>query len=349
LSILERYIREAPERFSVLAGYLALSLFPYNFSTAQSLVRENSSSNCPPTHIRFTARAQDNVPAADLKPSDVRVWFGGAPANIVSLISGVSNKSSTPNTDILFVVAPFPRLNQDSIEKLIKNIVRADNFHFDTAVLAPDGKLSHFSSDPEELHAALLHTISGHLRRRTRSEWPPYEEAGFMALRKIPGRHVIVDLTDPANPYHSREKESFGEDHILEYLALFDMSQIYKLIDPVPTSASIPMGDASTVHVDIGPGNHSLEQMQEVANASETQSQIWSQTNTTGGRYDETLDALFEDILKDAPGSYDSIVQATTSCEPGRIYSVNVTSRVPGVRLFGPNSTQVIPVAISSH
>jgi hypothetical protein len=173
-----------------------------------------------------------------------------------------------------------------------------------------------------------------------------------MALRRIPGRHVIVDLSDPANPSHSKEKESFTNDRTLDSLASFDGSQIYRLIEPVPISASIPMGDASTVHEDIGPGNHATRQMDEVVGASRMQDQIWSQTNaannSTGGRYDATLDALFRDILKDAPGSYDSIVQASTSCKPGRMYSVNVTSRVRGVRLFGPNIVQEIPVTTSS-
>jgi hypothetical protein len=52
---------------------------------------------------------------ADLKPADVQVWFNGAPGSILALTNAVSKKSPPPDTDILYVVAPFYRLNKDEI------------------------------------------------------------------------------------------------------------------------------------------------------------------------------------------------------------------------------------------
>lgn len=341
------------ERNLRIVGLLTSLLFSSAISAQQSPEQTAHPPICPPTHVRFTARKSDTTPVADLKPSDVRVWFKDGPGRIIYLKSGISTKTFWTDTDILFVVPPFFRLNQDAIDLLIQGILHVDNFHFNTAVLAPDGTLSPFSSDPQQLHSALLHAISSEVHHQTYSQWPPYEQAAFMVLRKRPGRHVIVDLLDPANPHRNTELNKFRSDPTLNYLANFDSSQIYKFIDPLPTGASIPMGDASTKHVDIGPGNHPAEQMQEVATASDIQSSIWSQTkgnsSANGGRYDETLDALFKDILQDAPGTYDSIVQGSTTCEPGKIYSVNVTSTLPSILLFGPNSIQEIPISMPTQ
>jgi hypothetical protein len=93
--------------------------------------------------------------------------------------------------------------------------------------------------------------------------------------------------------------------------------------------------------------------MQEVATANDIQGSIWwltkQNSSANGGRYDETLDALFKDILQDAPGTYDAIIQASTTCEPGQIYSVNVTSTLPSILPFGPKSIQEIPVGMPTQ
>jgi hypothetical protein len=328
-------------------------LFSSAISAQQSSEPTTHPPICPATHVRFTARKPDTTPVADLKPTDVRVWFKDSPGRIIYLRSGTSTKTIWTDTDILFVVPPFFRLNQDAIDLLIQNILHADNFHFRSAVLAPDGTLSSFTPDPQQLHSALLHAISSEVHHQTFSQWPPYEQAAFMTLRKRPGRHVIVDLADPTNPHRNPEVNKFIGDPTLDYLANFDSSQIYKFLDPTPTGASIPMGDASTKHTDIGPGNHSAEQMQEVATANDIQGSIWwltkQNSSANGGRYDETLDALFKDILQDAPGSYDAIIQTSTTCEPGQIYSVKVTSTLPSVLLLGPNSIQEIPLGVPTQ
>ena len=316
-------------------------------------VQDTRLTDCPAAHLRFTARRNDGSPAAGLRPSDVRVWFGGAVVQALSLKNGVASKDAVTDTDILFVVPPFFRLNRYSIASLIARIRSADNFHIVAAVLAPDGAVSGFSDDPEKLDSELGHAISTHLRHSSWRMWPGHEAAAFVKLGDLPGRHVIIDLQDPANPFRSPVKSSFIADRTMERLALFDGSQVYGLVNSVPSDALIPSGDASTIHSDIGPENHGAEQLQQVQRASREQSNLWAEKNAmnnlTGGRKDETLDEIFQEVLNDAAGSYDAVALPVRDCIAGRVYSVNVTSTVVGVRVFGPNAVQMIPVKELAH
>jgi len=302
--------------------------------------------SCPPTHVRFTARSSDGLPVSGLSATELRVYFDAGAATILSLQSGASDKVVTPDTNVLFVVRPYSDLNEDTVKALIKRIEKADNFRMNAAVLAPDGSISPFTRDPEELRASLRSATSSH-RQRNRTEWPFAERDGFLAIRRLPGRHVIFDLTSPANPYRSEVKKSFLDDLTLDILAAYDMAQIYRLVQPVPLDNSIPMGDASAKHSDIGPENHSAQQMQEVQVASLHQYFLWLRKQplgaSSGGRNDESVEALFDDLLKDAPGTYDLLVRPGFACRLGAFYRVTIAFHRAGVRLFAPSLIQMVP------
>lgn len=171
-----------------------------------------------------------------------------------------------------------------------------------------------------------------------------------MRLRKLSGRHVIVVLRDPGNPFHSKVKKSFDDDHTLDTLALFDASQVYRMVQPSSLALSIPMGDASTEHLDIGPDNHTAYQVEQMSGAEQDQDRLWAQLNPenvpNGGRNEPSVQAMFTDILQDAGGSYDSIVLGLPPCQIGKIYPANVSPTVPNIRIFGPTQVQIIPATI---
>jgi hypothetical protein len=65
------------------------------------------------------------------------------------------------------------------------------------------------------------------------------------------------------------------------------------------------------------------------------------QVEATGGRSAPTIDALFRDIVADAPGSYDLVLHPMFSCEPGTSYSLRITSFRPEVQLFYPSTIRM--------
>lgn len=65
------------------------------------------------------------------------------------------------------------------------------------------------------------------------------------------------------------------------------------------------------------------------------------QVEATGGRAAPTIDALFRDIVADAPGSYDLVLHPLFSCEPGASYSLRITSFRPEVQLYYPSTIRM--------
>jgi hypothetical protein len=65
------------------------------------------------------------------------------------------------------------------------------------------------------------------------------------------------------------------------------------------------------------------------------------QVEATGGRTAPTIDALFRDIMADAPASYDLVLHPQFSCEPGASYSVRITSFRPEVQLYYPSTIRM--------
>jgi hypothetical protein len=345
----KRHIRGAGKYDIRLAALVVLLIA--DAMDGQELKRRTAEGHvCEPLHIHMTARTSDGAPVRGLSAKDLNVFFDGGSATIVSLQSGASNGTVRPETNVLFVVRPYSDLNGKTVNALIQRIKRADNFDIHAAVLARDGSISPFTQDPEELRAALNHAINRRHRQKSLREWAMAELDGFLAIRRLSGRHVIFDLTSPANPYHSAAMNRFMNDSTLDILATYDMAQIYRLVESVPLSTSIPMGDASTLHVDIGPENHAAAQVQQLQDASQRQSFLWlqKQPSINGGRNDESVEALFEDVLLDAPGSYDLMVQPEFGCRPNAFYRDTITSRRIGVHLFAPSVVQMMPTTSQS-
>jgi hypothetical protein len=69
------------------------------------------------------------------------------------------------------------------------------------------------------------------------------------------------------------------------------------------------------------------------------------QVEATGGRTAPTIDALFRDIVADAPASYDLVLHPQFSCEPGTSYSLRITSFRPEVQLYYPSTIRMATTA----
>jgi hypothetical protein len=212
----------------------------------QTLQRRSAvSGNCPRTHIRLTARTKDGLPSGALKLQDFRVDFTQGTAAIVSVSDGTPKKADSSDTDILFAIPPFSDLNDSITKPLVRALAKADNFKFKLAVLAPDGSVTPFTSDLALVRRKLADAISGKKRSLGRDAWPAAEQKAFLTLRVLPGRHVIVNLMAPSKLRESGEKQGFRNDMTLDLLAQYDMTQVYRLVMPVPIGLGIPGGDAS--------------------------------------------------------------------------------------------------------
>jgi hypothetical protein len=316
----------------------------------QTLKRRSSSSEaCLETHVRFTARKKDGSPASGITTKDLRISFTLGGVDLVSIKDGMGSRLDKPYTNILLVVPPYADLNDSLIKTLVKKLMIADNFRLNVSVLGPDGSLSPFTTDLGIVQSALNISASRTTHWIRKSQWPPKELEAFIALRKLPGRHILVFLMNESGLHESREKMDFRHDQTFDTLAMFDMTQVYRLIRPVPSSLSIPGGDASSGGGASAGGASAIDlqwQLQQVQNASAAQSAFWARKlygTASGGRAEDSIGALVDDLLRDASGSYDLVIKPKFKCQEGEMYSLSVSSLTPNVRLFAPQVIQMLP------
>jgi hypothetical protein len=292
---------------------LAAMLLPAGHS--QVLRQRNPGrTDCPDTHLRLTARHPDGSPAAGLRPQDLYLWFSLGSAEIRTLQSDEPDKTNVPDTNVLIVMRPQAAIDAGAADAVLRNLHTAARFHWKVAVLAADGSISPFLAGTEEaaLRAALVHAVQAHAVQteagsspatNSIADWTTAERNAFRQLQSRGGRHVIVELAQPpASPNESSDADAFAADRTLDLLARDDMAQIYRLT----------------------PAQAAKEQFE-----------------ATGGRTAPTVDALFQAIVADAPGSYDLVLHPLFSCEPGTSYSLRITSFQPNLQLFYPSAIRM--------
>jgi hypothetical protein len=255
---------------------------------------------CPDTHLRLTARHADGAPAAGLRAQDLYLWFSTGTADIRSMQSSDPGKPATSDTNLLMVVRPVAAVAPDTADSVMRNLHAAANLHWKVAMLAPDGSFAPFAAPVEE--ASLRSAVSKAATPLSIADWSAAERNAFRQLQLRPGRHVILELAQPAAeaPSGNADGEAFATDHTLDLLARDDMAQIYRL-------------------------------------ASDNKEQF----EATGGRAAPTIDALFHAIVADAAGSYDLTIYPRFSCKPGASYSLRITSFRPDVQLFYPSEIRM--------
>jgi hypothetical protein len=283
------------------AALLAAMLFPAGNSQVLRQ-RYPGRTDCPDTHLRLTARHPDGSPAAGLRPQDLYLWFSLGSAEIRTLQSYEPEKTNVPDTNVLIVVRPQAAMDAGMADAVLRNLHTAARFHWKVAVLAPDGSVSPFLTGAEEaaLRTALAHASSSPAAHSI-ADWTAAERKAFRQVQSRAGRHVIVELAQPAVSSNG-SPDAFAEDRTLDLAARDDMAQIYRL---APAQAAKQQFEA------------------------------------TGGRSAATIDALFQAIVADAPGSYDLVLHPLFSCEPGTSYSLRVTSFQPNLQLFYPSAIQM--------
>ena len=296
---------------------LAAMLLPAGHS--QVLRQRNPGrTDCPDTHLRQTARHPDGSPAAGLRPQDLYLWFSLGSAEIRTLQSDEPEKTNVPDTNVLIVMRPQAAIDAGAVDAVLRNLHTAASFHWKVAVLAADGSISPFLAGAEEaaLRAALVHAVQAHAVQahavqteagsgpatNSIADWTTAERNAFRQLQSRGGRQVILELAQPApSPNGSPDADAFAADRTLDLLARDDMAQIYRL----------------------------------AAQAAK------EQFEATGGRTAPTVDALFQAIVADAPGSYDLVLHPLFSCEPGTSYSLRITSFQPNLQLFYPSAIRM--------
>jgi hypothetical protein len=275
--------------------------------------RDPGRTDCPDTHLRLTARHPDGSPAAGLRLQDLYLWFSLGSAEIRTLQSDEPEKTNVLDTNVLIVMRPQAVIDAGAADAVLRNLHTAASFHWKVAVLAADGSISPFLAGAEEaaLRAALVHAVQAHAVQteagsgpatNSIADWTTAERNAFRQLQSRGGRHVMVELAQPApSPNGSPDADAFAADRTLDLLARDDMAQIYRL----------------------------------AAQAAK------EQFEATGGRTAPTVDALFQAIVADAPGSYDLVLHPLFSCEPGTSYSLRITSFQPNLQLFYPSAIRM--------
>jgi hypothetical protein len=297
---------------SAVSLLLASMLLPAGHSQVLRQ-RDPGRTDCPDTHLRLTARHPDGSPAAGLRPQDLYLWFSLGSAEIRTLQSDEPEKTNVPDTNVLILMRPQAAIDAGAVDAVLRNLHTAARFHWKVAVLAADGSISPFLCVEEAaLRAALVHAVQAHAVQteagsgpatNSIADWTTAERNAFRQLQARGGRHVIVELAQPAVSRNgSPDADAFAADRTLDLLARDDMAQIYRLT----------------------PAQAAKEQFE-----------------ATGGRAAPTVDALFQAIIADAPGSYDLVLHPLFSCEPGASYSLRITSFQPNLQLFYPSAIRM--------
>jgi hypothetical protein len=222
-------------------------------------------------------------------------------------IRSMESGPAIPNTNLLIVLRPGATLAQSDAEAMMRNLRTAANLHWRVAVLAPDGSVSPFTAatDEQSLHSALSKAAAALPRGLSVADWPSAERNAFRQLKMRPGRHVILELAQPSTG------------------------------SPAGNTEANPAAE-----------DHTLDLL-----ARDDMAQIYSLTAgskeefaATGGRGAPTIDALFQGIIADAPGTYDLTIHPRFSCQPGASYSLRITSFRPEVQLFYPSAIRMAAV-----
>lgn len=331
------------------AGWLLLGVVAAE-SGAQTLHRRDEPGTwCAPVEIRLAAKLQDGS-AAKLTAGDLKVWFDGGSASVVSASSFASVDGAGGMTDLLFVRAPYAEFGSPvELAGIVNTLARAEGFRFRAAVLGPDGAVSDYFSELEVLSGRLKDAGSEKHALREMRRWVPAEERAFVGLRHLPGRHVIVRLFNDANPLGFQVKNNFAMDRSLDFFASLDLAMTYRLLSPLDVAYSIPRGDASEEAPMRGeaPDSRAVEQTERLQGASQLQSQVWAQRDywsrwSAGGAEVSTAE-LMRDVIRDHAAGYDVVVQPHFACVAGRMRAVYASTSDKDVRLFVPRAVQMIP------
>ncbi len=189
----------------------------------------------------------------------------------------------------------------------MRNLRAAARLRWKIAVLTPDGSISPFITvgDEASLHSALSKLTTPVAGGLSIADWPAAERNAFHQLHARPGGTSF---------WSSRRR----------------------WLDHRP-GVTIPM--------------HLLEDHTLDLLARDDMAQIYSLTAgtkeefaATGGRGAPTIDALFQGIVADAPGSYDLTIHPRFSCQPGASYSLRITSFRPEVQLFYPSAIRMAAI-----
>jgi hypothetical protein len=303
-------------------------------------------SQCDPVEIRLAAKQRDGSPFTTLTTSDIHFTFADGPSEVSLLRSFEVEKGANGFTDILFVIPPMADFNSpQDLSGIVQTLAKNDAFRFRAAVLGPSGALSSFTSDLETLRIQ-LHSATTQKGVHSLDRWVRAEETAFLALRRLEGRHAIVRLFHEENPHHFRMKTMSANDYALDTFASLDIAEIYRLLQTVPLSSAIPMGDASSENSPPGV-DPNLSQLSQVQSASEQQSAIWASRGRwdelTAGRAEDSTKTLMEDLIRDNRSTYHLIVQPEFPCGDARFRLISITTQLANVRLFAPHEIQMIP------
>lgn len=320
----------------------------HSAAMSQLLKRRNPDDpQCAPVELRFVAKHSDGALETKLVPAQIEVRFADGVVDVVSMRSFAPEKDSQSTTDILFVIPPMADVGSPrDVQDIISTLSHHDEFKFRAAVLSPDGNRSDFTPDLATLKSDLTRAVLMN-NLPSVSKWAASELQAFLALRRLDGRHVVVRFFDPANPHLFLLKAALVRDTTLEVAASYDIAVVYALQPPIDTGMSIPGGDGSSSHMDASPDTLGFEQSLQMQAASNTQATAWkerfAQNRSSAGRTEPSASALLNDVIKDAAGTYDLVVQPRYACPDHALRPVWIQPAAKDLLILGPSRIQMIP------
>ncbi len=262
---------------------------------------------CPDTHLRLTARHQDGSPASGLRPQDLYLWLSLGTAEIRSM-EAEKPESEKPQTG---------KLSRTSVPDTNVLIVIRPQAAVDGGM--PDAVLRNLQTAPNfQWKIAVLApdgTVSPFLTRTDQAAL----RTALTHATATPGAPSIADWA-AAERNAFRQLQARAGRHVIVELA--------------PPAAADQNAFADDRTLDLLARDDMAQIYRLVPGGKD-------QVEATGGRSAPTIDALFRDIVADAPGSYELVLHPMFSCEPGTSYSLRITSFRPEVQLFYPSTIRM--------
>lgn len=272
--------------------------------------RHPGRTECPDTHLRLTARHQDGSPAAGLRPQDLYLWLSLGTADIRSMESekreGEQPRAQKPSH------TSAPDTPNTNVLIVIRPKAAVDGG-------MPDTVLRNLQAAPNfQWNIAVLApdgTVSPFLAR-----------ADQAALRTALTRTASTPAAPNIAEWATAERNAFRQ--------LQSRAGRHVIVDLTPPAAADQNASADDRTLDLLARDDMAQIYRMVPGGKD-------QVEATGGRSAPTVDALFRDIVADAPGSYDLVLHPMFSCEPGTSYSIRITSFRPEVQLFYPSTIRM--------
>lgn len=358
-------------------GILALLLF-LSGTTRPFANAADSDTAAPTATVLVWVRDSRNAPVPGLSAEDFRISENGIQNRVLAVrnfapvpgagqaTSSTSRSKSGPEisaaaasppdepggvrvpTQVLLIITPMgPRGRRDSLRdavRLLKKPLAAD---WRLGLIDDEGTFIPFGQSAEQMRD-ILETLAARVSSPQYQplfgdKWTPKAARAIRELGVLPGRHVIVCVSD----YDSKSAESIDQNPTLLRVspeifigeAVSAQAAMYTVQGNGPAVA-VPFGGAASSGAS---GSYEMSG-QDVANAmvqdmvrlGALQSDLLHAADTTGGLTVNDLQDAFKHIAADAEGYYRVTFEVHPNSHEGSLHPFSISTRFSNFKVKGP-------------